>query len=73
VVDVERWTLRYTTLGALVRDLRAAGLTGSLGTRPPWRGRAFWADVAARFAASAGNDGRVVVGVNILHLRGIAA
>ena len=72
VVDVERWTLRYRQLADLVRDLRAAGLTGALASRPPRRGRSFWAGAAARFAAQADRDGRVAVGVTILHLRGSA-
>jgi NADH dehydrogenase [ubiquinone] 1 alpha subcomplex assembly factor 5 len=72
VVDVERWTLRYQALTDLVRDLRAAGLAGALAVRPPWRGRAFWADVARRFATQADAGGRVPVTVTIVHLRGRA-
>lgn len=72
VVDVERWTLRYRRLADLVRDLRAAGLAGALNTRARWRGRAFWAEATRRFAAQADGDGRVGVGVTILHLRGTA-
>jgi NADH dehydrogenase [ubiquinone] 1 alpha subcomplex assembly factor 5 len=72
VVDVETWTLRYRALADLVRDLRAGGLAGALASRPPWRGRRFWAEVAARFAAQADGEGRVAVRVGIIHLRGEA-
>lgn len=72
VVDVERWTLRYRCLADLVRDLRAAGQASALAARPPWRGRSFWEEAARRFAAQADEDGRVSVGVTILHLRGAA-
>jgi SAM-dependent methyltransferase len=72
VVDVERWTLRYRCLADLVRDQRAAGQTSALAARSPWRGRSFWEEAARRFAAQADEDGRVSVGVTILHLRGAA-
>ncbi len=72
VVDIERWTLRYRALADLVRDLRAAGLSAVLAVRAPFRGRAFWAEVARRFAAQADAGGRVPVMVTIIHLRGRA-
>jgi SAM-dependent methyltransferase len=53
VVDVDRVTLRYAGLGALVRDLRAMAASNMLVERAPPRGR-YWARLAAAAFAAQG-------------------
>ena len=69
VVDVDRVRLRYSSLGSLVRDLRAMGATSALAQRPPPLSKA-----AARRAAEAfeqaGSGGRTEENVEILHFLG---
>ena len=69
VVDVDRVTLRYASLAALVRDLRAMGASNMLSQRAPPRGRAWAALAAAAFAAD-GVDGRTEERVDLLHFLG---
>lgn len=66
VVDVDRVTLRYSSLGALIGDLRAMGATNILSDRAPGRGKGWAARAAAAFAALA-DDGRTDERIDILH------
>lgn len=69
VVDVDRVTLRYLGLDALVRDLRAMGASNMLADRAAPRGRDWHALAAAAFAAEA-RDGRVEERIDLLHFMG---
>jgi hypothetical protein len=66
VVDVDRIALRYASLAALVRDLRAMGASNQLAERAPPRGRA-WAALAAAAFAGLGVDGRTEERIDLLH------
>jgi hypothetical protein len=66
VVDVDRVTLRYAGLSALVRDLRAMGASNMLSERAPPRGRG-WAELAAAAFAAEGADGRTEERIDLLH------
>jgi hypothetical protein len=68
VVDVDRVTLRYSSLGDLVRDLRAMGATGVLSQRAPLSKGA--ARRAAEAFEKAGSNGRTEEQVEILHFLG---
>ena len=70
VVDVDRVTLRYGELAALVRDLRAMGAGNCLTERQPLT-RSAARRAAAAFAA-AGSEGRTDERVEILHFLGWA-
>ncbi|MGH6706031.1 MAG: methyltransferase domain-containing protein, partial [Sphingomicrobium sp.] len=69
VVDVDRISLRYSSLGDLVRDLRAMGATGVLAERPPPLSKAA-ARRAAEAFGQAGSGGRTEELVEILHFLG---
>lgn len=71
VADVERLTVRYPSLFALLADLTAMGARSPLASRSPLR-RDVLADAAARFAARAEPDGKTNVTIEILHLAGWA-
>lgn len=71
VADVERLTVRYSSLFGLLGDLSAMGARSPLASRAPLR-RAVLADAAARFAARADADGKAAVTVEIIHLAGWA-
>ncbi len=71
VADVERLTVRYPSLFALLDDLTAMGARSPLASRAPLR-RAVLADAATRFAARAEADGKTAVTIEILHLAGWA-
>lgn len=71
VVDVDVLTLRYRTINALVRDLRAAALTAMLAGGVPPLHRAEWAATAAAFAA-AGDGGATSETLRIIHFSGWA-
>jgi len=66
VVDVDRVTLRYPSLAALVRDLRAMGASNMLVERAAPRGRT-WAELAAAAFAADGVDGRTEERIDLLH------
>ena len=66
VVDVDRVTLLYSTLAALVRDLRAMGASNMLSQRAAPRGRHWAALAAAAFAAEAEGD-RTAERIDLLH------
>jgi SAM-dependent methyltransferase len=66
VVDVDRIALRYASLAALVRDLRAMGASNQLAERAPPRGR-HWARLAAAAFAAQSVDGRTEERVDLLH------
>lgn len=66
VVDVDRVALRYSSLTALVRDLRAMGAANMLADRSPGRGKD-WAERAAAAFASQEQDGRTEERIDILH------
>lgn len=72
VVDVEALTVRYGNWFALVRDLRAAGLSSRLAPAPPPLTRDESARIAAAFAAQADADGRVAEIFRIVHFSGWA-
>ena len=69
VVDVDRVTLRYPGLGALVRALRAMGASNMLAEHASPRGHAWAALAAAAFAAEA-VDGRTAERIDLLHFIG---
>jgi len=66
VVDVDRVRLRYSSLPALVRDLRAMAASNMLADRAPGRGRD-WARLAAAAFAAAGENSRTEERIDILH------
>jgi hypothetical protein len=72
VVDVDVLTVRYGDLFALVRDLRAAGLSNQMAAAPPPLTREEAALVAAAFAAQADPDGRTAEQFRIVHFSGWA-
>jgi hypothetical protein len=69
VVDVDRVTLRYASLAALVRDLRAMGGSNMLSERAGPRGRP-WASLAAAAFAAEATDGRTEERIDLLHFLG---
>lgn len=69
VVDVDRVTLRYSTLRALVRDLRAMGATNVLRQRAPLLTKNAVRRAEATFAAAA-IGGKSAEIVEILHFAG---
>src|SRR3546814_11401103 len=69
VVDVEPLTVRYGDWLALVRDLRATGLSSRLDPAPPPLTRDETVRIAAAFAAQADPDGRVAESFRIVHFR----
>lgn len=71
VADVERLTVRYGSIFALLGDLTAMGARSPLASRAPLR-RDVLADAAQRFAARAAPDGKTSVTVEIIHLAGWA-
>jgi SAM-dependent methyltransferase len=72
VVDVDRVTLRYDGLPALVRDLRAMGASNMLTERAPARGR-HWAEAATAAFAAAAIDGRTEERIDLIHFLGWSA
>ena len=72
VVDVDALTVRYGDWFALVRDLRAAGLSSRLSPAPPSLTRDEAARIAATFAAQADPDGRVAETFRLIHFSGWA-
>jgi SAM-dependent methyltransferase len=72
VVDVDALTVRYGDWFALVRDLRAAGLSSRLAPVPPPLTREETARIAAAFADHADPDGRISENFRIVHFSGWA-
>ena len=72
VVDVDALTVRYGDWFALVRDLRAAGLSSRLSPAPPPLTRDEVARIAAAFAAQADPDGRIAESFRLIHFSGWA-
>jgi SAM-dependent methyltransferase len=74
VADVESVTVRYGDMFALVRDLRAMGLTASLMERPPRPApRALWLEAARHYAENfADADGRIRATFEMVWLSGWA-
>jgi len=74
VADVERTVVRYSSLPALVRDLRAMGETNALVERSrKAMPRALWAAAAAHYAAHfADPDGKLRATFDIVYLTGWA-
>lgn len=66
VVDVDRVSLSYRSLGDLIRDLRGMAATNVLEDRPRSLTRAAWVAASQDFAA-AGNGTRTVETVELLH------
>lgn len=69
VVDVDRVTLRYPSLGRLVTDLRAMAASRQLATPAPPLGKAGFAAARAAFAA-AGDGEKTTENIEILHFLG---
>lgn len=69
VVDIDRVTLRYASIGDLIRDLRAMAATSVLAERPPVfkKSEAFHLQ---RAFSEAGDAGRTAEIVEILHFLG---
>jgi SAM-dependent methyltransferase len=74
VADVESVTVRYGDMFALVRDLRAMGLTASLMETPPRPApRALWLEAARHYAENfADADGRIRATFEMVWLSGWA-
>jgi SAM-dependent methyltransferase len=71
VADVERLTVRYRSLFALLNDLTAMGARSPLASRAVLR-RDVLGHAAQAFAARADDDGKTSVTVEIIHLAGWA-
>ncbi len=71
VADVDRVTLRYSSLFGLLDDMTAMGARSVLAERRPLR-RDVLAAAAERFAALGDADGKTGVTVEILHIAGWA-
>ncbi|MDQ3079516.1 MAG: class I SAM-dependent methyltransferase [Pseudomonadota bacterium] len=69
VVDVDRVTLRYDGMPALIRDLRKMGASNMLAERAAPRGR-HWAQLAAAAFAAAAVDGRTEERIDLIHFLG---
>jgi NADH dehydrogenase [ubiquinone] 1 alpha subcomplex assembly factor 5 len=69
IVDVDRVTLRYSGLSALVKDLRAMGASSMLSDRPPAMTRSELHAASKAFDLF-GNGGRTEEQVEILHFLG---
>jgi len=72
VVDVDALTVRYGDWFALVRDIRAAGLSSRLAPAPPPLTREEAARIAAAFAGQADPDGRIGETFRLVHFSGWA-
>lgn len=72
VVDVDALSVRYGDWFALVRDLRATGLSSRLSPAPPPLTREEAARIAVAFAAQADPDGRVAETFRLIHFSGWA-
>lgn len=72
VVDIDALTVRYGDWFALVRDLRASGLSNRLAAAPPMLTREEAARIAAAFMAQADPDGRVAEIFRLIHFSGWA-
>ncbi|WP_242137417.1 methyltransferase domain-containing protein [Sphingomonas sp. CARO-RG-8B-R24-01] len=71
VADIEPLTVRYATIGGLLRDLRGMGATNILRDRVPLR-RDTLALAAETFAARADPDGKTAERFDIIYLTGWA-
>ena len=71
-LDVDALTVRYRDWFALVRDLRACGLSSRLAPAPPSLTREEAARIAAAFAAQADPDGRIAEIFRVIHFSGWA-
>lgn len=72
VVDVEALNVTFSNWLALVRDLRAAGLSNRLAPAPPPLTREETARIAAAFEEQAGSDGRITEAFRLIHFSGWA-
>ena len=72
VVDVDDLVVRYGDWFALVRDLRAAGLSSRLSPAPPPLTREEVARIALAFADQADADGRIAENFRLVHFSGWA-
>ncbi|MBB6428061.1 class I SAM-dependent methyltransferase [Sphingopyxis sp. JAI128] len=72
VVDVEALSVRYGDWFALVRDLRATGLSSRLDPAPPPLTREEVARIAVAFGAQADADGRTAESFRLVHFSGWA-
>ena len=69
VVDIDRVALRYRSLAALVRDLRAMGASNMLAERAAPRGRR-WAELAAAAFDAEAVGGRTEERIDLIHFLG---
>jgi SAM-dependent methyltransferase len=72
VVDVDALTVRYGDWFALVRDLRATGLSSRLAPAPPPLTREETTRIAVAFAGQADPDGRIAESFRLVHFSGWA-
>jgi len=72
VVDVEALTVRYADAFALIRDLRAGGLSSRLSPAPLPLTRDEAARIAAAFATESDPDGRIGEQYRLVHFSGWA-
>lgn len=72
VVDVERMALAYRSLDALVDDLRDAALTNMLAGASHSLTRGRWQRARDAFAEMAGDNGRTVETLRLMHFSGWA-
>lgn len=72
VADSDSQTVRYSSLPALVRDLRCHGWTNSLTSAPPPLGRAALIAAMQRFHDAADSDGKTAERFEIVYLSGWA-
>lgn len=61
VVDVERMSLRYRSLGTLVRDLRAHAASATLAGPVPALSRRIWQAAGAAFMAAGGEESLAIL------------
>ena len=71
VSDIERLTVRYSTLQTLIRDLRAHGQSNALsGRRNGFIGRRVWAALNDHYARHHAGDGKLIATFDLLYATG---
>ena len=71
VSDIERLTVRYSTLPALIRDLRAHGQTNVLsGRRKDFLGRRVWEALNNHYAHDHAESGKLIATFDLLYATG---
>jgi SAM-dependent methyltransferase len=73
VTDIERLTVRYSTLSSLIRDLRAHGQSNALfGRRKSFIGKRMLAALSDHYARDHAQDGKLIATFEMLYLIGWA-